>query len=478
MASRARQSGPDIWPGFVDALSALFIIVLFVSIVFMGSQFFLSNALVGRDRTITSLQVRINELSRLLGLEQEKSATRQKTIAQIAANLQASLRARAASDAALSRARGALAEERSARAALEKQRLAIVGDLQTARQALAAAQKDKDATSKKLQQTEKALSTAEAAAQKVRALQKKLAADQTRIVGELEDIRRAAALLRKKRTEIEAALKKSKAARKKLEEEKVIIVGQLKSVSLQRDQAQKQKAETEQQRSIVIIKLKKAEETLLKQSSLKNKSLAEIVILNRQIAALRRQLAAIQAILKATEEKINVKDVAIKDLSTRLNKALASRVQELERYRSEFFGRLRKVLGNRKDIKIVGDRFVFQSEVLFGSGSANLSDQGEDRLKDLAKTLKSIIAKIPSRVQWVLRVDGHTDKRPIRGRYESNWELSAARAISVVKYLIDEGIPARRLVAAGFGEQYPIVKGDTEQAYARNRRIEFKITQR
>ena len=478
MATRSRQSGPDIWPGFVDALSALFIIVLFVSMVFMGAQFFLSDALLGRDRTITRLQVRINELSRLLGLEQTKAASQQKTIAQIAADLQASLKARQASDAALSRARTALGQERDARAALEKQRLVIVGDLESARRALASAQQDKASTEEKLKKAEKALSAGQKDIQNARANQKKLAADRARIVGELEDIRKAAALLRKKRTEINAALKKSQAARKKLAEEKVIIVGQLKSVSLKRDKLQKQNEEIEKQRSIVIIKLKKSEEALLKQSGLKDKSLAEIVILNRQIAALRRQLAAIQAILKATEEKIKTKDLSIKDLSTRLNKALASRVQELERYRSEFFGRLRKVLGNRKDIKIVGDRFVFQSEVLFGSGSANLSDQGEDRLKDLASTLKTIIAKIPARVQWVLRVDGHTDKRPIRGRYESNWELSAARAISVVKYLIEEGIPARRLVAAGFGEQYPIAKGNTAQAYARNRRIEFKITQR
>ncbi len=136
------------------------------------------------------------------------------------------------------------------------------------------------------------------------------------------------------------------------------------------------------------------------------------------------------------------------------------------------------MLGNRKDIKIVGDRFVFQSEVLFGSGSADLSAPGEDRLEGLAKTLKDIMTKIPVRVSWVLRVDGHTDKRPIRGRYKSNWELSAARAISVVKFLIEEGIPARRLVAAGFGEQHPVAKGDSKKAYARNRRIEFKITQR
>ena len=478
MATKFRRGGPDIWPGFVDALSALFIIVLFVSMVFMGAQFFMSDALIGRDRTITRLQVRINELSRMLGLERDKGTSQKKTIAQITANLQASLKAGQASDAALGRARDALGQERAARSALEKQRIAIVGDLETARRALAAAERDKASTEEKLKKSEQALSTGRKDIQKAQDTQKKLAASQARIVGELEDIRRAAALLRKKRAEISAALKKSKAARKKLKEERVIIVGELKSVSLKRDRLQKQNEAVEKQRSIIIIKLRKSEESLLEQSGLKNKSLAEIVILNRQIDALRRQLAAIGAILKATEEKIKGKDISIKDLSTRLNKALASRVLELERYRSEFFGRLRKVLGNRKDIKIVGDRFVFQSEVLFGSGSADLSAPGEDRLEGLAKTLKDIMTKIPVRVSWVLRVDGHTDKRPIRGRYKSNWELSAARAISVVKFLIEEGIPARRLVAAGFGEQHPVAKGDSKKAYARNRRIEFKITQR
>ncbi len=159
MATKFRRGGPDIWPGFVDALSALFIIVLFVSMVFMGAQFFMSDALIGRDRTITRLQVRINELSRMLGLERDKGTSQKKTIAQITANLQASLKAGQASDAALGRARDALGQERAARSALEKQRIAIVGDLETARRALAAAERDKASTEEKLKKSEQALST-------------------------------------------------------------------------------------------------------------------------------------------------------------------------------------------------------------------------------------------------------------------------------------------------------------------------------
>ena len=172
-------------------------------------------------------------------------------------------------------------------------------------------------------------------------------------------------------------------------------------------------------------------------------------------------------------------DLKIADLGSRLNIALAQRVQELSRYRSDCFGRLREILGNRPDVRIVGDRFVFQSEVLFAPGSADLSDNAKKQLLPVAQALKDISSKIPSDINWVLRVDGHTDKRPITtAQFPSNWELSTARAISVVRFFMDQGIPANRLVAAGFGEYQPIDTGDSEAAYRRNRRIELKLTER
>jgi chemotaxis protein MotB len=171
--------------------------------------------------------------------------------------------------------------------------------------------------------------------------------------------------------------------------------------------------------------------------------------------------------------------VQIADLGKRLNAALASKVEELARYRSEFFGRLREVLGDRPDIRVVGDRFVFQSEVLFALGSADLSDNAKKQLLPVAQALKDISSKIPPDINWVLRVDGHTDKRPITtAQFPSNWELSTARAISVVRFFMDQGIPANRLVAAGFGEYQPIDTRDSEDAYRRNRRIELKLTER
>jgi chemotaxis protein MotB len=166
-------------------------------------------------------------------------------------------------------------------------------------------------------------------------------------------------------------------------------------------------------------------------------------------------------------------------LGKRLNAALASKVQELARYRSEFFGRLRDVLGSQPGIRIVGDRFVFQSEVLFSKGSDQLENEGQKQIQQLAGTLKAITVKIPKNIDWILRVDGHTDQIPIRTtRFPSNWELSTARAISVVKFLVQRGISPTNLAATGFGEFQPIDPRDTEEAYIRNRRIELKLTQR
>lgn len=209
------------------------------------------------------------------------------------------------------------------------------------------------------------------------------------------------------------------------------------------------------------------------------RALAQVELLNQQIAALRRQLAALEDALEASEKKDKEAQGRIADLGQRLNVALAQRVQELSRYRSEFFGRLRAILGNRQDIRVVGDRFVFQSEVLFDTGSAALRPEGKVELDKLATALAELEKQIPPEIAWVLRIDGHTDVRPIASpQFPSNWELSSARAISVVQYLISKGISPQRLVAAGFGEFQPLDTAQTEEAYRRNRRIELKLTER
>jgi chemotaxis protein MotB len=210
------------------------------------------------------------------------------------------------------------------------------------------------------------------------------------------------------------------------------------------------------------------------------RALSQVDLLNQQIAALRNQIAAIEAALQASEVKDQTSQAKITDLGRRLNVALAQRVQELNRYRSDFFGRLREILADRDNIRIVGDRFVFQSEVLFTSGNADLSPDGLAEMGKLAAALIDIAKEIPPEINWVLRVDGHTDNVPLSGsgRYADNWALSSARAIAVVKYLIAQGVPADRLVAAGFGQYQPIAPGDTPEARATNRRIELKLTEK
>jgi chemotaxis protein MotB len=215
------------------------------------------------------------------------------------------------------------------------------------------------------------------------------------------------------------------------------------------------------------------------QKGVASRALAQVELLNQQIAALRRQLAALESALEASESKDKDSQARLADLGQRLNLALAQRVQELSRFRSEFFGRLRAILGNRPEIRVVGDRFVFQSEVFFDAGAAAIRPEGRAELDKLAAALTELEKQIPGDLAWVLRVDGHTDVRPIASSsFPSNWELSAARAISVVQYLISKGISPQRLVAAGFGEFQPLDPGQGEDAYRRNRRIELKLTER
>jgi chemotaxis protein MotB len=210
------------------------------------------------------------------------------------------------------------------------------------------------------------------------------------------------------------------------------------------------------------------------------RALNQVELLNQQIAALRAQIGAVEEALQVSEAKDKNSQTKIADLGRRLNVALAQRVQELNRYRSDFFGRLREILSDRENIRIVGDRFVFQSEVLFPSGGAELNDPGKLEMGKLATAILELSREIPSEINWVLRVDGHTDNVPLSGagKYADNWELSSGRATSVVKYLISQGVPADRLVAAGFGQYQPIAEGDSAEARSQNRRIELKLTEK
>ena len=221
-----------------------------------------------------------------------------------------------------------------------------------------------------------------------------------------------------------------------------------------------------------------AQRALDAEKQISARAAAQVEILNQQISALRRQLAALEDALNASEQRDRESQARISDLGSRLNLALAQKVQELARYRSDFFGRLREILGNRPGIRVVGDRFVFESEVLFDSGRAEINPAGRGQMDQVASALQDLEREIPPEIPWVMRVDGHTDKRPVAGLFKSNWELSAARAISVVQYLVSRGVTPQHLVAAGFGEFQPLDTGDGDEALRRNRRIELKLTER
>jgi len=227
------------------------------------------------------------------------------------------------------------------------------------------------------------------------------------------------------------------------------------------------------------VRLSAAASEADEQKKLSDEAQAKVDLLNQQLLQLRRQMAALNEALNASERKSSDDSIQLKDLQGRLNVALARETQELRRYRSDFFGRLRELLKDRKDIRVVGDRFVFQSEVLFPSGQAQMTPEGLAAMDQLAQAIVDLERAIPKEVDWALQVDGHTDTRPIASReFPSNWELSTARAISVVRYLASRGVPSNRLVAAGYGEFQPLEQGAGEEIFRRNRRIELKLTNR
>jgi chemotaxis protein MotB len=279
--------------------------------------------------------------------------------------------------------------------------------------------------------------------------------------------------------ELTSLLSLEKGKGKSLEDELAALKASLASLSAENERLTgvaglgDTRAVTAEQRISALSK------ELTDEKNVSNDALAKVDLLNQQLLALRRQIAALNEALQAAEAKDKDSQARISDLGARLNLVLARQVQELQRYRSDFFGRLRELLKGRKDIRVVGDRFVFQSEVLFPSGQAQMTVDGLAAMDQLAQAIVEIERQIPSEVDWVLQVDGHTDARPIQSReFPSNWELSSARAISVVKYLISRGVAAHRLVAAGYGEFAPLEIGDTDEVLRKNRRIELKLTNR
>ena len=446
------------WPGYVDALSTLLMVIIFVLLVFVLAQAFLSVTLSGQDRALQRLGRQVSELSDLLSLEKGRTKDLQTTMAQLTQQLSAATSARDQLTHDLASARGLAAQTAGERDRLQAERDQLAARLSDADvQAQAATARYQQLQSRLTQAT-----GAQAQANQTAALTAAQLAEAQKQLAELNKTVTA------DRATIEARL--GDLAR---------LAEQVRNLTALRDELEKQvqdaavHATTEAQRRAAV------EAELAGEKKFSDSARAQVAALTQQVAQVRAQMQQMAALLDASEKAAKDKDVQIANLGSRLNAALASKVEELQRYRSEFFGKLREVLQGRPGIQIVGDRFVFQSEVLFPPGGADLSDSGKDQIKDLAKTLKGIIPEIPAGVNWILRVDGHADKQPLStSQFASNWELSAQRAINVVKLLIAEGIPAERLAATGFGEFQPLDTGNTSQAYARNRRIELRLTDR
>jgi len=421
LVNRQRRT-VDIWPGFVDALAAMLMVVMFVLLLFSVGQFLLNDALVGRDLTLDQLRGRITGLANVLAMERKEKSDLQDRLSALTGELEVTVKGRDEFEKRLAdmtlQAQGS---------ATELQRVA--GELQLARNSIA----DKEQT---LQQQRDMITER----------------DQT--------------LLQQRDTIAERD--------QTLQQQRDRIADTEQGLQQQRDTVTR--LETDRQR--LQTSLEASQQETVQQEALVVQAQASVSELNNQIATLNEQLTRINQVLESSEARLKDKDVEIEDLGQRLNLAMADKVEELSRYRSDFFGKLREALSDNPDVRIEGDRFVLPSEVLFSSASADLDKHGAKEISTVARTLKEITQQIPDDIDWVLRVDGHTDRRSIRRVFASNWELSSARAISIVKYMISQGIPAEHLVAAGFGQYHPIDPGDSEEAYRRNRRIELKLTSR
>ncbi len=465
----------NIWPGFVDALATLLLVVIFVLMVFMIAQYFLTVALSGRDLALQQLSEEVSSLADLLSLERADNAGLRINVAQLSAELQTSIEARDALSTqltTLSDERGSLLSQIASLMTERDDLSGRVAELGDERASLAA---QLAALTGRVEEAEENEAEAARLAAELAETYRAIDADKEKVETLIVEI----AILESLRDEVTAKLL---AAEQSLEEQRNLSDEQKAKLAAVEELA----ADRDERLSQLRLRLSQAEEGALSaqekaatQIKLSEEAQRKVDLLNRQIASLREQLARLNDILDATDSQNQEQQVQIADLGRRLNIALASKVQELARYRSEFFGRLRQVLGEHPDIQIVGDRFVFQSEVLFETGSAELGAEGQTQMARLARTLLDISRDIPAELDWVLRVDGHTDNRPIRTtQFPSNWELSSARAISVVKFLIGQELPPNRVAATGFGEFQPIDAGNDEIAYRRNRRIELKLTQR
>lgn len=439
--------------------------MIFLLVVYMLAQYFLQRSVSEKSAALTELDHQVAELADLLSLERQSNTDLRTNISQLSSELQSSLAERDALSLALTRSED---ESNTLRLRLRD----MTAEAQTALS---------DATEANRVAVETQL-RAEAGEEKIRVM-----------LSDVEQLRRDIAALQTVRSDLEervvelaAALRDSEGDKARLDQafsaardRSTELMAKLSDESERTALAQKELGDRDVRLSELQGLYMLSENQLMQARDLTARQSDEIGVLNQQILALRAQLTRIEEALDTSEAESKEQNVVIADLGRRLNLALAAKVEELAEYRSEFFGRLRQVLAGRQGFTIIGDRFVFQSEVLFGSGSAELGIGGKLGLNTFATVLKEVMTRIPEDLPWILQVDGHTDRIPIQtARFPSNWELSAARAIEVVNYLVTRGIPPERLSATGYGQFQPLDTRDDEIAHRRNRRIELKLTQR
>ncbi|PCD77000.1 peptidoglycan -binding protein [Pseudothioclava arenosa] len=456
----ARRNGQrfasTVWPGFVDAMTALLLVLMFVLTIFMVVQTVLRDTLSTKEHELSALSAQVAELAGALSLR----------VAEVDA------------------LNSDLAEARD-KAEVQRQLIAsLTGQLESREAEL-------DAAGQKITAFEAQVAALLSQQEADRAEISELRLD----VADMEELR---AKLRASGDELAAMTLALEAARQRAEETLTLLAAAEAAKQDLSTQLAEQLSAAEREAALKAT----AQKALADQTEMSDENARKVALLNEQIAALRTQLAELQGVLDAAAARDAEAKVQVEALGSQLNAALAQvaaeqkrraeaetaraemeavRAKELERYRSEFFGRLSQILAGREGVQVVGDRFVFSSEVLFASGSADLSDGGRAQIARVTTLLQDLAAEIPPEIDWIIRVDGHTDDQPLLGsaQFRDNWELSQARALSVVRYMTNDlGFPPQRLAAAGFGEFRPIVAGDSAEARAQNRRIELKLTER
>ncbi len=436
-SSRRNRSSVNIWPGFVDALATILLAFVFVLLLFVVAQLYLSTQLSDRNQALESLRAELSDMADALSMERSQRARLEEQVSDLYAELHSTLSQR-------DEAREALALTRE--------------ELDAARERIAVGESDLEASLLEIAMLQQEISALRAVRDDLESRVGELVTRLEQTETDLADTRTELGALRDRNRELQAALADA--------EERTLL-------------AQEEIEAREMRIRDLVAEIEDRQRALEQEAQLSADAEARVEALRRQIRALRDQISALAEALRVEEDTVAEQRTRIDTLVERLNVALAEEVQELSSYRSEFFGRLREVLGDIEEIEIVGDRFRFQSELFFETASAEIGPGGEERLEQVASILQRVADRIPAEIDWVLQVEGHTDRRPISTpEFPSNWQLSTARAQSILDFLIDQGVPPERLAAVGYGEYQPIAEGDSPEALARNRRIELRLSNR